>query len=109
MADLLPYACAKGRTATTLRTSADSADAIAPVRARLSRAALRALGELGEAAPLEIVERAGETRESILPRISELIALGLIESTGARRRNPSGRSAAALRLTHSGRLALANA
>lgn len=109
MVDLSPYASAKGRTAATRRTSADSADAIAPARARLRRAALRALGDLGEATPLEVVRHTGQTRESILPRLSELIAVGLVEPTGARRRNPSGRSAAALRLTGAGWHAIANA
>jgi DNA-binding MarR family transcriptional regulator len=61
---------------------------------------------LTEATPLEVVARSGLTRETIQPRLSELIALRLIEPTGARRRNPSGRSAAVLRLTAAGRAAL---
>jgi len=109
MADLSPYAGAKGQKPATRRTSADSADMIAPARARLRRAALRALGELREATPLEVVAHTGLAREAILPRLSELIALGLVEPTGARRRNPSGRSAAALRLTGPGWLAIAKA
>jgi DNA-binding MarR family transcriptional regulator len=109
MVDLSPYAGAKGRTPATLRTSADAADMIAPARARLRRAALLALGELREATPLEIVEHTGLAREAIQPRLSELIALGLVEPTGARRRNPSGRSAAALRLTGAGWLSITNA
>jgi hypothetical protein len=109
MVDQLPYAAAKGRTAATARASADSADTIAPDRARLQRAALRALGDLREATPLEVAARTGLTREAIAPRLSEAIALGLVEPTGARRRNPSGRSAAALRLTGAGWLAIANA
>ena len=106
MDDLAPYAGAKGRTGATLRASADAADTIAGTRAALQLVALRALAELWEATPLEIVARTGESREAILPRLSELIAGGLVEPTGARRRNPSGRTAAVLRLTTIGRLAV---
>ena len=109
MSDLLPYAGAKGRTATTLRTSADAADAIVPSRAALQRMAVRALARLGEATPLEVVAACGRPREAIQPRLSELIQLGLAEPTGARRRNPSGRTAAVLRLTSAGRLSLGSA
>jgi hypothetical protein len=62
-----------------LRTSADSADAIAPSRA--AAGCLRALADLTEATPLEVVARSGLTRETIQPRLSELIALRLIEPT----------------------------
>ena len=102
MAESLPYAAAKGRTGATLRTSADAADMIAPTRARLCQATLRALADLGEATPLEIVAQTGLAREAIQPRVSELIVLGLAEPTGQRRRNPSGRSAAVVRLTAAG-------
>jgi len=101
-----PYAGAKGRTPATLRASADSADAIAGTRAALQRIALRALAELGDGTPLEIVAHTGRTREAIQPRLSELIELGMIEPTGQRRRNPSGRTAAVLRLTVAGQRAL---
>jgi len=107
MADFDRYMSAKGRTAVTRRTSSDSADMIAPARARLRRIALRALGELIEATPLELVAHSGQTREALLPRLSEMIALGLAEPTGTRRRNPSGRSAAVLRLTSAGKAELA--
>lgn len=44
--------------------------------------------------------------ETLQPRYSELRAMAMIEATGARRRNPSGHSAAVLRLTEKGRAAL---
>lgn len=50
-------------------------------------------------------EAAG-SRESLPPRFSELRAMGMVEPTGARRRNPSGKGAAVLRLTVKGRAAL---
>ena len=87
-------------------TSQDAAEAIAPCVSYLRRVAMRSLDRLGEATPLEAVAISGVTRESLQPRFSELRALGLIEPTGARRRNPSGKSASVLRLTDKGRAAL---
>ena len=87
-------------------TSQDAAEAIAPCVSYLRRVAMRSLDRLGEATPLEAVAISGVTRESLQPRFSELRALGLIEPTGARRRNPSGKSASVLRLTDKGRVAL---
>jgi len=100
------HAGASGRTPATLRTSADAADAIGATRAALQRVVLRALAELGEATVLEAVARTGRSRESTQPRFSELIEDGLVEPTGQRRRNPSGRTAAVLRLTVAGQRAL---
>ena len=80
-------------------TSQDAADAIAPSVSHLRRLAMLALERLGEATPLEAVAIAGVTRESLQPRFSELRAMGLVEPTGARRRNPSGKYAAVLTLT----------
>ena len=87
-------------------TSQDAAEAISPDIPRLRRVAMRSLARLGEATPLEAVAIAGVTRESLQPRFSELRALGFVEPTGARRRNPSGKSASVLRLTEKGRAAL---
>ena len=87
-------------------TSQDAADAIAASVSHLRRVAMRSLARLGEATPLEAIAIAGVTRESLQPRFSELRALGLVEPTGARRRNPSGKCAAVLRLTDKGRAAL---
>jgi DNA-binding MarR family transcriptional regulator len=67
---------------------------------------MRALARLGEATPLEVVAVSGVARESLQPRFSELRVMGLVEPTGARRRNPSGKSASVLRLTDKGRAAL---
>jgi hypothetical protein len=97
----------KGRTSDTMRASADSASAIIPSRATLQRVTLRALADLHTGTPLQIVARTGLPREAIQPRISELIELRLVEPTGERRRNPSGRTAAVLRVTPAGWVALA--
>ncbi len=87
-------------------TSQDAADAMKPCVFYLRRVAMRALGRLGEATVLEAVAFAQVSRESLQPRFSELRAMGLVEPTGARRRNPSGKYAAVLRLTEKGREAL---
>lgn len=83
-------------------TSQDAADAIAPSVPRLRRVAMLALAHLGEATPLEVVAVAGIPREALQPRFSELRDMGLAEPTGSRQRNPSGKSAAVLRLTDQG-------
>lgn len=87
-------------------TSQDAADAIAPSVPHLRRVAMLALERLGTATPLEAVAVSGVPREALQPRFSELRAMGLVEPTGARRRNPSGKFAAVLRLTEQGRAAL---
>lgn len=87
-------------------TSQAAAEAIRPSVSHLRHLALRTLGQLGTATVLETVPVAGVTRESLQPRFSELRAMGLVEATGERRRNPSGKSAAVLRLTDEGRAAL---
>ncbi|CAH0496087.1 hypothetical protein [Novosphingobium sp. CECT 9465] len=87
-------------------TSQDAADAIAPSVPHLRRVAMLALNRLGEATPLEAVAVAGIAREALQPRFSELRTTGLVEPTGERRRNPSGKYAAVLRLTEQGRAAL---
>ncbi|MPT49242.1 MAG: hypothetical protein E2598_12635 [Sphingobium sp.] len=87
-------------------TSQAAAEAITPRGPYLRRQAMLALLKLGDATVLEAVEAAGVTRESLQPRFSELRALKLVEPTGARRRNPSGKWAAVLRLTDKGREAL---
>ena len=87
-------------------TSQDAAEAMMPSASFLRRVAMHALDKLGEATVLEAVAVAQVARESLQPRFSELRAMGLVESTGARRRNPSGKGAAVLRLTEKGRAAL---
>ncbi len=87
-------------------TSQDAAEAISPNVSHLRRLAMHSLARLGEATPLEAIAISGATRESLQPRFSELRAMGLIEPTGARRRNPSGKSASILRLTAKGRATL---
>ena len=84
-------------------TSQDAAREIGPSTHHLRGVALRVLARLGSATTLEVVEASGLTRESIAPRFSELRRLGLVEATGERRANPSGKSAAVLCLTEKGR------
>lgn len=83
-------------------TSEAAADAIAPSVPRLRLIALRTLARLGAATVLEAVAASGIAREALQPRFSELRAVGLMEATGERRRNPSGKAAAVLRLTSQG-------
>jgi hypothetical protein len=87
-------------------TSQDAADAIAPAVPNLQRVIMSALAQRGEATPLETTAATGLTREAIQPRLSEPRRLGLVEPTGTRRQNPSGKWAAVLRLTDKGRAAL---
>lgn len=83
-------------------TSRDAAEAIKPSASYLRGVAMRSLNKLREATVLEVVALAEVPRESLQPRFSELRAMGLVEPTGARRRNPSGKYAAVLRLTDKG-------
>lgn len=87
-------------------TSQDAAKAIAPSVRKLRHIAMLALDRLGEATRHEAAADAGVKYEAIQPRFSELKKMGLVESTGKRRLNPSGKSAAVLRLTAKGRAAL---
>lgn len=89
-------------------TSQLAAREMKPSVSRLRLLAIRTLRDLGEGTVLEAVTASRLTRESLQPRFSELRAMGLVEPTGARRKNPSGKSAAVLRLTDKGREALAN-
>ena len=61
--------------------------------------ALETIDRIGPATALEVCEASKVAREAMHPRLSELRALGHVEPTGERRRNPSGKSAAVLRLT----------
>ena len=84
-------------------TSEAAATRIAASAPRLRRIAMQALHRLGAATPLEVVQATGICREAIQPRFSELRRMGLVEATGDRRLNPSGKWAAVLRLTDAGR------
>lgn len=83
-------------------TSEGAAKAMAPTANQLRQVALRTLARLRFATPLECCEAAGMAREALQPRLSELRRMGLVEATGIRGRNPSGRSAAVLTLTPAG-------
>lgn len=84
-------------------TSEAAAVMMAASAPRLRRIALLALHRLGSATTLEAIAITGLSREALQPRFSELRNLGLVEPTGARRQNPSGKWAAVLRLTDLGR------
>ncbi|MCA6298344.1 MAG: hypothetical protein IM624_03995 [Phenylobacterium sp.] len=83
-------------------TSQAAAVAMARPAQRLRRLALATMARIGPATALEVCEAAQVPREALQPRLSELRRLGQIEATGERRRNPSGKSAAVLRLTDLG-------
>lgn len=103
MADRYPLTPgAKGQDGT----SQAAGEAMAPAVSHLRHTALHTLARLVEATPLESCAAADLPRETLQPRFSELRAMGMIEATGERRRNPSGHSAAVLRLTEKGRAAL---
>lgn len=88
-------------------TSQDATGAIAPSTSHLRRVA-KVLEQLAEPPHLEIVASAGVARESLPPHFSELRAMQLMEPAGARRRNPSGKCTAILRLADKGLEALGN-
>jgi len=87
-------------------TSQAAAKAIAPNVRSLRHKALVTLDGLGTGTPLEVTANAKAHPSQLQPRFSELKAMGLIFATGERRRNPSGKMAAVLALTESGKEAL---
>lgn len=87
-------------------TSFEAANAIAPRVEGMRREVLKAFAEHGDLTVLEVVGYLRKERWSIQPRVSELRRMGLVESTGERRRNPSGQKAAVQRITEKGRAAL---
>jgi hypothetical protein len=94
---------AKGQDSTSQKAAA----AMATRAPCLRLLAMRTLARLEVATPLEVVAAAKVTREALQPRLSELRAIGLVEATGARRQNPSGKWAAVLQLSAEGRKMLA--
>lgn len=85
-----PYPATPGYKEPT--TSKDAAKAIEP-KARGLRGMCLAAIEKQPGTPDEIADRLGLTVLSVRPRITELKELGLIEQTGVRRKNASGRDA----------------
>lgn len=104
--DLGPYPHTPGSKGPD-GTSQAAAEAIAPLAPALRSIALKAIAKLGSATPLEAIAITGLTERQLQPRFSELKEMGLIEATGERRQNPSGKSAAVLALTDLGRERLA--
>jgi predicted ArsR family transcriptional regulator len=74
-------------------TSRDAADAMAGRAANLREACRRALLEAGPMSADECAELLAESVLAVRPRFSELRTLGLIDDTGWRRANRSGRNA----------------
>jgi hypothetical protein len=93
---------AKGKDSTSF----EAAQAIAPRVEGMRREVLEVFAAQGSLTVLEVVGFTRKPRESIQPRVSELRRMGLVESTGERRKNPSGQSAAVQRITAKGRAAL---
>jgi predicted transcriptional regulator len=85
-------------------TSIAAADAIASSAGRLQRMVLFAVREVGERGLTseEIAARLDVGFASIQPRTSELRRKGLIEDSGQRRRNLSGKAAIVWTATPSG-------
>ena len=88
------------------QTSAAAAHEVAKSVKTLRAIALRTLAFMGKATALEVVFRSGLDSRQLGPRFSELKNSGLLETTGVRRKNPSGKMACELRLTDAGRKAL---
>lgn len=99
MGDLFSYS-------TTRETRREAHEAMAPSIPRLQHVAMRTLDRLGTATAVEVVEASGIASDAIRLRVSELLGLGLAETNGQRRRNPSGKTAAVVQLTDAGRAAL---
>lgn len=108
MADRYPHQpAASGLSAMTFATSEEAANAIASTVTCLRLLALRTVDRLGTATSHEGCEAANLPRDSLRPRFSELLKMGLLEPTGERRRNrETGKSAAVLRVTDKGRAVL---
>lgn len=87
-------------------TSQAAAANVAPRVTGMRKSIFEAIARLGDVTALELVEHTGMDRYSVQPRVSELRAMGLVESTGERRKNPSGQLAAVQRLTEKGRALL---
>ena len=94
--DLLSYPASPGFKREG--TSQQAAEAIKPSAATL-RASCLAYVNVGPITADECAALISESILSIRPRFSELRAMGLIEDTGSRRKNASGRNAVVWRLT----------
>lgn len=90
--DIYPHAPGYKRAGT----SSDAAHAVKSKAATLRDEVLRELSRAALTAD-EVAERLSESVLSVRPRLSELSARGLIEETGQRRRNASGKMAAVWR------------
>ena len=97
--DLLSYPASPGFKREG--TSQQAAEAIKPSAATLREACLLRLAlSYGHGLTTdECADAMGESCLSVRPRFSELRAMNLIEDTGSRRKNASGRNAVVWRLT----------
>lgn len=96
MTDLFSYPDSPGFKERT--TSREAAEAIKPRSGTLRSRVLQMLS-WAEGTPDEIARRMEESVLAIRPRVTELYRMGLIERTGARRKNASGMSAHVYRVT----------
>lgn len=80
-------------------TSKEAADFMAPAALPLRERCLNAIAQR-PSTPDEIASTLGETVLAIRPRITELSKMGMIEDTGERRKNASGRRAKVWRYRH---------
>jgi|JI7StandDraft_1071085.scaffolds.fasta_scaffold94168_5 hypothetical protein len=88
------------------QTSAAAAHEVSKSVKTLRIIALRTLSLMGKATALEAVIKSGLDPCQLRPRFSELKNNGLLETTGVRRKNPTGKMACELKLTDAGRKAL---
>ena len=79
-------------------TSNDAAQSMKASAPKLRTRVRNAISKLGDATADEVAEALDITPFSARPRVTELATLGVIEYTGERRPNISGRSAKVWRL-----------
>jgi predicted ArsR family transcriptional regulator len=89
--DLLTYPNTPGSKVSG--PSREAAEAVRPSAATLRVACLHELQIFGPKTADECAAWLEENVLAVRPRFSELLALGLIEDTGIRRKNASGRNA----------------
>jgi len=98
MSSSATYPEAPGYKAATPKTSREAAEAVASAAAIVRERVLAMLSVFPDATPDEAAAFLSVDKLSVRPRFSELSLAGKIEDTGRRRKNASGKNAAAWRL-----------